>query len=330
MQNSKKTKTLETQRQYEKILCALDRTAERMVSQGFMTTWPDRPIRLVLAYLHIETSLAEASARMYCAALNLMLSDDLSNASFDAKALLYPEPGPDTMEREDQLKLLRCQNARKFPRGAQKKAKSLSAVDRIAIIDALLANETSAYAVAASLWFMSGSLTGLRPCEWQNASITTENRLHLLNAKVSNGRSFGTARTQDLKFLSESDLAVIREHLDNVQKSITSGSGYKSFYNGCRDILRRTSSSIWPGRLRHPSLYTARHIFAADAKSTFPKEMVAALLGHGSIESAGRHYAHARTGSGSLMVKPLAEDVHAVQLRNSTQAGPQDNAKANN
>lgn len=328
MPNVKKTKTLETQHQYQRILCGLDRTAERMVTNGFMTTRPEMPLRLVLAFMHIETSLAEASARMYSAALSWMLSNDHSDAGFDAKALLHPEPGPDTMEREDQIKRLRRQNARLFPRGAQQKAKSLSTPDRVAIIEALLENKTSAYALPAVFWFMAGTITGLRPCEWQSAHITNDNKLSLLNAKVSNGRSFGRERTQELKFLSESDLAIISEHLDNVQKSISLGTGYKSFYNGCRDILRRTSDSIWPGRSRHPSLYTARHIFAADAKSTFSKEIVAALLGHGSTESAARHYAHSRTGSGNMMVQPSTEDVHAVRLRNGFNDAPQEKGKA--
>jgi hypothetical protein len=329
MPNATKTKTLDTKRQYQKILSSLDRTAARMVSQGVMTTWPEAPLRLVLAYMHIEASLADASARMYCAALNWTLANDLSDAAFDAKALLYPEPGPDTIEHEEKIDALRRRNARLFPRGAQKKAKSLSATDRIALIDELMTNDSSAYAVSAAFWFMAGTLTGLRPCEWQNANLTECNKLNLLNAKVSNGRGFAEARTQDLNFLSESDIAIIRRHLDNIQKSITSGPGYRSFYNSCRDILRRTSDSVWPGRSRHPSLYTARHIFAADAKSSFPKEVVAALLGHGSIESASRHYAHSRTGSGNMMVQPLAEDVQAVRLRNglNTQVS-QDNGKS--
>jgi hypothetical protein len=272
------------------------------------------------AYLHIEESLAEASARMYCSALNWTLSNDHSDAAFDAKALLYPETGPDTMEREEALKALRRRKARLFPRGAQQKAKSLSTTDRVAIIDALLTNDSSSYAGPTAFWFIAGTLTGLRPCEWQNAKLISNNTLNLVDAKVSNGRGFAEARTQDLKFLSESDIAIIRIYLDNVQTSRTSGPGYKSFYNSCRDILWRTSDSVWPGRSRHPSLYTARHIFAADGKSSFPKEVVAALFGHGSIETAARHYAHSRTGSGTLRVLPLAEDVHAVRLRNGLNA----------
>jgi hypothetical protein len=314
MQNRAKTKTHETQRQYQRVLHALDRTAERMVSDGVMTTWPETQVRLVIAYLHVEPSLAEASARMYCAALGWMLSDDHSDAGFDARVLLFPEPGPDLMEREDQIKNLRRSNARLFPRGAQQKAKSLSRVDREALIEALLANRTSSYATPAALWFQAGTLTGLRPGEWQSAEITTANQLTLLNAKFSNGRSFGATRTQELKLLSELDLTIIRCHLANV-KNASASAGYNAFYNGCRDILRRTSDLIWPGRTRHPSLYTARHLFAADAKSTFSKTVVAALLGHGSTESAARHYAHSRTGSGNLQVEPLPADVQAVRSK---------------
>lgn len=314
-------------RQYQRILCSLERTSERMFADGMMTTRPEMPLRLVLAFLHIEASLAEASGRMYNAALSWMLSNDHSDAGFDAKALLYPEPGPDEMAREDKIKLSRRQNARLFPRGAQQKAKSLSIPDRAAIFEALMANNRSSYAVPAAIWFLAGTITGLRPCEWQSAHLTSENKLCLLNAKVSNGRSFGSKRSQDLNLLSESDIAIVAKHIDNVQSSISLGCGYQSFYNACRDILRRTCDSIWPGRLRHPSLYTARHLFAADAKSSFSKEIVAALLGHGSTESASRYYAHSRTGSGNMMVQPSEEDVHGVRMRNGIRDAPPEKGK---
>lgn len=324
---TRKSKTLETRRQYQRILCSLERASERMFADGMMTTKPEMPLRRVLAFLHIEPSLAEASARMYKAALFWMLSNDHSDASFDAKALLHPEPGPDEMAREDRIKQLRRQNARLRPRGAQQKAKSLSAPDRATIFEALMANKKSSHAVPAAIWFLAGTITGLRPCEWESAYLTSENKLCLLNAKVSNGRSFGSKRSQDLNLLSESDIAIVVKHINNVRSSISLGSGYQSFYNACRDILRRTCDSIWPGRSRHPSLYTARHIFAADAKSSFSKEIVAALLGHGSMESASRYYAHSRTGSGNLMVQPSEEDVHAVRMRNEISDTPPDKGK---
>lgn len=315
MQHMNKVKSPTTRRQYTGILRGLDKKAAKMQVDGLMTTWPETPVRLVIAYLHVEASLADATARMYRAALDWMLEGDRSDDAFDARVLLYPEPGPDTMERDDQLKAIRHENAKRFPRGAQKKAKSLSIDDRSTLLEALLNNKKSIYARPAAVWFSAAMLTGLRPIEWQFANLTSANRLIIQNAKTSNGRGFAPTRTQELKALSETELTIIRDHLDNVQAGIQRSGNFKLFYNGCRDIIRRTADSLWPSRLRHPTLYTGRHIFAADAKSVFSKEIVAALMGHGSTDTAARSYAHSRTGSGCMMVEPSTADVLAVRAR---------------
>jgi len=91
--------------------------------------------------------------------------------------------------------------------------------------------------------------------------------------------------------------------------------GYRDLYNGVRNLIRVQARQVFVGRKQYPTLYTARHCFAARAKTTYNREEVAALMGHASIATAGRHYAAAGFARGGrpLDVEPTFADVQAVR-----------------
>ena len=162
-------------------------------------------------------------------------------------------------------------------------------------------------------------MTGLRPCEWETAALETHHTMqHALvvqNAKATNGRAHGKTRTIVLTSFTKDQQKVLFTHLRNVTKQHDAGT-FAEYYRNCRRCVERTADALWPQRPKHPTLYTARHMFSADAKSVFDKFKVAALMGHASIETAGNHYAQKWSGSGSLSVEPDEADVKAVMELN--------------
>lgn len=170
-------------------------------------------------------------------------------------------------------------------------------------------------------WFQASYLTGLRPSEWANSEL--EGLYHgrsvvlkVLNGKGTNGRTFGETRRIVLSGLDEEQMAVVKKQVERATKMEEDGK-FSDWYGSCRMMLQRVSLELWPSRVNHPTLYTARHLFAANAKAKLTKKEVAALMGHGAEVTAGRHYARRESSTGALGVEPSAEDLQALDVRNA-------------
>lgn len=158
-------------------------------------------------------------------------------------------------------------------------------------------------------------LTGLRPGEWVDAWVDhQENQgaiLSVRNAKQTHGRGNGERRTLDLSALSPEEVGLIEEMTlyargseepwDQVQSKIA-------------DYLYASVQKAFGRRKCYLSIYSYRHQFSADSKATWKKAEVAALMGHGSDETASRNYARAIVGTrGRSRVKPVAHEVATVR-----------------
>lgn len=169
------------------------------------------------------------------------------------------------------------------------------------------------------VWFQAACLTGTRPIEWANSSLESNSKgvlvLCLMNAKTTNNRSFGETRTLIMDKLSPENIAVVRKQVENARAMQARGH-YQSWFEACRNLIKIITRQIWPNRLRYPTLYSARHIFAANAKNTLSRKEVAALMGHGSELTASHHYARRSSASGKLDVTPSEEDMNALTKRN--------------
>ena len=165
-------------------------------------------------------------------------------------------------------------------------------------------------------WLRASIITGLRPVEWRNAHFFLHNEqaaLKIQNAKHTNGRAHGPTRTLLLENLKEEDLIAIKSHLNNVRTFAGMGE-YEYFYNGCAIALYKACRKCWPRRKRHITLYSTRHQFSANAKSSgFSKIEVAALMGHAVDITATTHYGRKQAGNESLGVTPLDDDVSRVR-----------------
>ncbi len=182
-------------------------------------------------------------------------------------------------------------------------------------------SEIAANTLAASM------KTGLRPIEWVGATIgyaldgaTKTERLALTvkNAKYNRIRANGRTRTIYLDEYTQDELDVIQnvitvfaEYADELRKLRNEIN--RELQRGLAQLVR---FGHVPERYRNITLYSARHQFAADAKSAnLPYREIAALLGHKSQKTASWHYARKQTGRGSVQVSPSASSVAQVSTR---------------
>jgi integrase len=231
-----------------------------------------------------------------------------------ALEILNPEWTEVEAERIAQLSIDRKSNLTTL-RGAQQRAEHLSKEDWIALMAALRNSGSKCGGLAAD-WMICSSLTGLRPCEWQHA-LLEGSALKVTNAKSTDKRSHGKHRTIDLHLAKKALVDLIGSFLGVVKQH--QGDEFVALYNRVRDLIADVARRTLSKRRKYPTLYTSRHMFASTAKANLSKEEVAALMGHGSIDTAGRHYAAARHARGGfpLEVMPTPQDVEAVKLLNA-------------
>ena len=186
------------------------------------------------------------------------------------------------------------------PRTSAKKLKTFRHEDLMKLVESLV----NAGELLAAAWMRGGFVTGLRPCEWQRSRLVG-NQLIVQNAKATNGRVHSNER---IVLISD-----FRE-LHNIDALCHQLAG-QDFEKKRRHVARaigKHAKTLWPRAKKLPTLYSARHGFSAEAKAIFSREEVAALMGHASIETAGRHYARRRIARGFLKVRPTSADVAAV------------------
>jgi hypothetical protein len=188
-------------------------------------------------------------------------------------------------------------------------------------LDDHLSQENKKWHEQLRMWLRASIITGLRPVEWRNALIVQHNGMNALkiqNAKNTNGRGHGPTRTLLLEDITEEDLRAIKGHLNNVRTFIGMDE-YEYFYKGCAISLYKACRQCWPRRKKHITLYSTRHQFSSNAKSSgFSKIEVAAMMGHAVDITATVHYGRKIAGNESLGVSPIEEDVSRVRSIKST------------
>ncbi len=206
-------------------------------------------------------------------------------------------------------------SARLPRRTSARKAKSMSKQDWV-VLSAKLSQSPGRWHLLAERWLFWGMCTGLRPAEWQGASLAIDAShgygfaLHVANAKHSQGRAHGIERILHLR-LDRDEIWALEQFMRLVQAA------YPQAYAGCRRAVSSTARSLWPKRELRPSLYTARHQFCADLKASglLPPD-IAALMGHASADTHQTHYGKRRCGRPEgIVVEPDECDVGRVLAR---------------
>lgn len=165
-----------------------------------------------------------------------------------------------------------------------------------------------------ALWLVCGKIAGLRPCEWETAQMDGS-ILRVKNAKFNDIRATGEFRT--LNFHDAPELVqLLSDFIKEINRWIPLQEGsFAKLYKKCRSRLRTVCIKLWPQRKKYPSLYSPRHQFAADLKSMgVERDILGALMGHASDETASIHYARRGKGEGGGVV-PGANPLEVSKVR---------------
>ncbi|MGJ7523463.1 hypothetical protein ACSFA0_23485 [Variovorax sp. LT1P1] len=337
------TKTSKTEDEYRKRYRGFVRMVERAevgYSKDTQTDVHDIHAKVVECFLRTRGEYSPASVRLNLAAIVFVLDESVQGgdiAAYEAKRTLLDRTDPvsnryrslsaaERSEAAEELeRIAEAQKSRKAKlrtsrlpgKTSQQKAKVLTAEKINALIGALVASR-SKWAADTINWFRAGCLTGLRPNEWPGSEIVDFEgviALRVRNGKFSNGRAPSEWRHLLLHKADAAQLEVIKAQVARANE-IEARGGYPEWYHNCRQELRLKVTRLWPTAPKHPSLYSTRHVFAANAKSRLTQREVAAAMGHGSDVSSTRHYAPRRSAPGGFTADPSDLDLAVLQQRN--------------
>ncbi|ABE64483.1 hypothetical protein Nham_3759 [Nitrobacter hamburgensis X14] len=249
-------------------------------------------------------------------------------STLEQTAALVDEP----VAKEIKTAIERLKQEKPAPEGEKKpvtsrtKDKSPAANDLVRIEHAALARQTQS-AIELVRYFKASLPTGLRPCEWPRARFGESTRdgyrwmLVVENAKATNGRAHGPVRTLHWEELA---LDVVEDILTWI--TIAQDGDYDRRLNTIGHQLWEITRALWPRRKEWPTLYSARHVAIAGWKAFYVRKgqgpaerlealaVVAALSGHGSDDTASKHYARANAASGKSPV-PTADPAEVQNVR---------------
>lgn len=226
-------------------------------------------------------------------------------------------------------------------RTSAKKAKQMKQ-EYLEVLEAKLIRSCSKVS-DLTLWLLKASQTfGLRPVEWATAEyvVNAERILgvRVKNAKNSQGRSFGEYRTIWLThFHTELSAEIldaiicgqkIIEHFSETKNSLLDSENEEQEVDSyqeqvqkelkaCRALLRQINTRLEnSGAIKSNqriTLYSARHQFAANAKKSgsMPIE-IAAVMGHGALDTNEKYYGRKVNGKGGFSVVANEDDMDAI------------------
>ncbi|MBE0468165.1 MAG: hypothetical protein IBX55_01485 [Methyloprofundus sp.] len=210
-----------------------------------------------------------------------------------------------------------CRVSKKTSRTSAKKSKTVTNSELSELIE-FLKKENTSTSILTMRFILSTRYCGLRPVEWRTCDIDmVEKKLHVKNAKSTNGRANGEYRLLDLSSIPSEVL----NHI-NILVSDLGWSEVERFeraYVKVKNKLYQAGKKLFPYRRGGTiTLYTFRHQYLADMKKSLEDVYgVSASAGHASIETAQLHYSKRRNGRiNSELALPSEEDIE--RLKNSS------------
>lgn len=188
--------------------------------------------------------------------------------------------------------------------------------DLVESILTVLDNRTTRIARKTRGLLLAMITTGLRPSEWENATLNG-NMLTVKNAKFKTDlRANGEYRKLELlPTVTDQERDAIKRTIDLLHTA-----RYKSqrpnisveFKSALGEAIEKTKTTKWFYRLR---IYDFRHQFSAEAKSAWGvgEGKVAAAMGHAVEDTAVQHYGRSKYGSGRTKVIPSSESIAKVR-----------------
>lgn len=223
-----------------------------------------------------------ASIRIFRAALRQLIRDHMQNTYINQQDIADFETaiqsGP----------IPKSRSAEKI--GASKKRKSVKKSEIKRLFTHLQEKGTQTSRVLAK-WLIVGAHFGWRPFEALRGMSIENEALVIACAKTTNGRGIGEMRKVQIK----NDR--VRQELEKFIKELNA---LTSRVDDLSTIHNRFAKALAAAcdacKIKRISLYTLRHQALATAKVTMSPEEVAALAGHGSVNTAAAHYGRRRSG----------------------------------
>lgn len=271
-----------------------------------------------------QPTLSRSTWRQYRAAL-LFTWAELQDGAPDLMSAQQLTAGIDALKAVTQTGARRQGQSTSALKAKKVAESDLAAL--LAILDTPPRTWQRTWARPTAVWVRASALTGLRPNEWFMAGLDSPSdggpqTLVVYNGKFGNLRANGKTRRLilDPAVLDPEAIAVILEQLqfiDGVRAEHANATVQRMVAKTLRDANRLCFGARYDKR-PHITLYSFRHQFTADAKASgFSRKEVAALLGHGSDETAGFHYAKRRQGTRRIGVRPDPYEVTTVRERAS-------------
>lgn len=311
----KTTKTLEM---YKKVVNTIIRQAKEGLPDGSEIT----PMILVYtAWNYYKLGkICRRTWRMRKAALKVLFEKMAESESLEASSLA--KEAIDTLDTLSQSLILNRNEIPKMAplRTSQKKGKVISPEDNRRFQDHLIKRRDEGHVAAGVLhdWIVASGLIGCRPSEWKDATCNGRN-VRIVNGKSTHGRSHGKYRTVPIDYLPQEKRDIIIRHISYIAHWSEQGNSFDDLQKGMVNLIYRESRLCWPRKKTHVSLYTFRHQFSANLKATgLDKESIAALMGHASTETAGRHYARKITGNPVEGIYAASDDLRRVRAMNQS------------
>ncbi len=172
---------------------------------------------------------------------------------------------------------------------------------------------TSEMADVAADWVVAGLATGLRPGEWR-AAVVDDGFLYVVNAKATNGRANGEARTLDLAGVTDGTRGAI-QRMTELGAAWHRQGQYERRQRQVSHVLSRACMGA-AGQAGF-TLYSLRHQFVATAKARLRPEEVSAAAGHGvtttAVQAYGRRRSAWRLEDVRDVALPVADEVATVR-----------------
>lgn len=177
-----------------------------------------------------------------------------------------------------------------------------------------LKKSKSKYAAPLHRTLQLGRCAGLRPSEWGTAQVKSyQGSPYLLVRTVKKGLSeqetLNETRSIPLDHLTGFELEMLHEHLEYISKNTP----YSRIHDGIAQFLRQVTRALFYGSNQRPTLYSARHQFAANLKASgIHPDIIAAVMGHVDTEMQTRYYGRTTSGYQIVFNESLAKELNGL------------------
>ncbi|KQT51179.1 hypothetical protein ASG43_21480 [Aureimonas sp. Leaf454] len=245
----------------------------------------------------IRPTLRPSAWRQYRAAAATVI-EAMDDLSADAAIRIIGEPA----EQGRQPRRTGARKRKRFPKDV---------FDRILVW--LRRVSTSEVALIAADWVVAGLATGLRPGEWR-AAMVEDCKLFVVNAKATNGRGNGEARTLDLAVVTDRTRGVIIRMTELGADWHRHGQYERRQRQVSHVLSRACMAATGQGGF---TLYSLRHQFVATAKASLRPAEVSAAVGHcvttTAIQAYGRRRSAWKPTDVRDVVLPVPDEVSTVR-----------------